>query len=236
MTIRTRNVIIGVLVAIIVLFLAGYISGHRGKDRATEALSRGQADTISYYQTKIDGINTYIASVEQEIKSLRQAKRDGDITNEELRKLNLRQVNEISSLNLRIDTLLTDITHTGRIDTVYADNVPHNALLLPFGFEKKDKWLSLKGEFNSVGKLDISLKLNFDADLITGINKNTKKNTALLLTDCPYIKTVTFNSIKLDLPKDKKFNVSIFFGYGLTKDFKTSPVLGLGIGRSILRF
>lgn len=246
MKVKTRNIILGVLFATIVLFLAGYISGHRGKDRATEALSRGQADTISYYETKIDGINTYIASVEQEIKSLRQAKHDGDVTNQELRKLNLKQVNEISRLGLKIDTLLQNIDHNGQVIDVLNtqivnykaanDSISRKAILLPFSFNKQDKWLNLNGTFNYLGKLDINLKLDFKADLIAGIDRDTKKNKALLTTDCPYIKTVTFNSIKLDLPKEKKINVSLFLGYGLTKDLKTSPILGIGVGRSILKF
>lgn len=238
MKIKTRNIIIGIIAVIVVIFLVGYISGHRGKDRATEALKRGLVDTISFYQTEIGGINIYVAEKEQEIKTLRQAKHDGDVTNQELRKLNLKQVNEISRLHIRIDTLLTDISYTGRIDTVFVDNIPQNVIFLPFTFEKKDQWLNLNGTFSSLGKLDISLKMDISLDLWAGIDKDTKKPIAKVTSNNPYLGVLSINSIKLDAPRVKKFGIGMQGGYGLVlgDNVRTAPFIGVGLSYNLIRF
>ena len=120
--------------------------------------------------------------------------------------------------------------------------MPRNAILLPFSFDnknKKDKWLSLSGTFTNIGKLDsVHLSLNFDIDILSGINKETKKRTTSVLTDCPYVKTIGIRSFKFDEAKPKRWGVGFQIGYGLSLDNNPhfSPFLGVGIQRNIIRF
>ena len=238
LTVRTRNIIIAVLLAIIGILLLGYRIGSKIGDNASNTQLHAFSQEIQRYQMELNDKTVYVSKIEQEILTLKEAKKQGDISNKELKALNLKQVNEISNIKLRIDTLLTEISHNGTViidnSANNADSIQHYAIQLPFTFAKTDNWLTLDGSFNKVGILDISLKLNFDADLITGVGKD-KKPTALLKTTCPYLGTVTFSSIKLDTPKDKKYNISLSVGYGACKS-GLSPIVGLTFGRSILRF
>jgi hypothetical protein len=180
-----------------------------------------------------------VAQKEQEIGTLKQAKKEGDITNAELRKLHIKDLSEISRIKLQIDTLLT-INHSGTVVVIHdtITHAPKNAILLPFSFEKKDKWIDLKGDFNSQGKLDCSLKLQIDGDLLIGVDKITKKNTATFINDCPYLDVLSINSIKMDVAKPKKYGIGIIGGYGmnLIGTIKTYPFLGIGLSYIIIRF
>ena len=235
MSVKTRNLIIGVILAIIALFFAGYLLGHKKAKDASNAIENALSKEIDRYVVELNNNKLYVSSVEQELETIKQAKAGGDISNKELRKLNLSQANEISRLKLSIDTLLSVVTNNGEIIVTYDTlDKPANAIKLPFAFDKSDKFLSLKGNFDAQGKLDIGLKMDVPIDLITGIGKD-KKPTALITTSNPYIKTLSISSIKTDTPKNKRFNVSIFAGYGACKT-GLSPIAGIGAGLTIFRF
>ena len=193
--------------------------------------------TVELNNTKL-----YVTSIEQELETVKQAKDAGDVTNKELRALNIKQLNEISRIKAQIDTLIPNIPNNGKIiivhDTIksgYLGFQDRNAYVLPFGFNKTDKWMTLAGEFDAQGKLGISLKMDVPIDVWTGISKETKKPTANVSTFNPYIRVMSINSIKMDTYIPKKFTVSIFAGYGVCKT-GLSPVVAIGCGRTIFGF
>jgi hypothetical protein len=238
---KTKYVIIAIIGVFLALFIIGYIIGQRRGESASNSVISALNSEIRHYIVRIGDDSVYIAQKEQEIKTVKQAKKDGDIRNEELRKLNLKQVNEISRLKLRIDTLLSDISHTGQIihtDTVYIDSISHNAILLPFSFNKTDQWLNLQGKFNNQGKLDISLKMDVPVDLWTGIEKKSKKPICVITTKSPYVNTLSIKSQKFDLPKINKWSIGFSVGYGIVflTEIKTAPFAGITLTRSIVRF
>jgi hypothetical protein len=249
MKIKTKYLLSGIFLAICGLLVIGYIIGHERGVNASQPLISSLNSQISTYSMMLDGEKKFVTQKEQEILTLKQAIKNGDISKEELRKLHLKDLSEISRLELQVDTLLTNISHNGQIITILNSRITnqngnqdtisrYNAIRLPFSFDQKDKWLNLSGIFNSIGKMNIDIKLNFNADLLIGIDKTTKKNTAILTTDCPYIKTVSFNSVKMDTPKEKHYGIGIFMGYGfnLGSTVKTSPVIGAGLLYDIFKF
>ena len=230
-----------ILASAIVFLATFYFGWHLGREKGKTTLEMERLllnNEISTYITKIGDDSVYIAQKEQVIITQREAIKRGLVEREELRKLNIKHLNEISRLKLQIDTLLTDVSNDGIVVVIH-DTIsvtPHNAILLPFNFSKKDNYLDLSGNFNSQGKLDISLKMDVPIDLWMTVQKKSKEPTVLLTSKNSYIKALSISSLKFDSPKPKKYNISLVVGYGLTKNLETSPFIGVALGRSIIRF
>jgi len=239
MKIPTKYVILAFLVLFAVTFLiGGWIGLKKGKSSLNPTLDSLNAK-ISYYTVMIDGNMSYIAEKEQEVATLRQAVRNGDIKKEELTKLNIEKVNEITRLKLRIDTLLDSVSHTGvivHVDTVMVDGQQGNALLLPFHFEKKDQWLTLYGTFDLQGELGIDLSMDAPIDVWGVVKKKGGIPSIMVTTENPYIKTLSLSSIKFDTPRKTKYGIGVQVGWGLTKELKTSPYIGVGLSYNLIRF
>jgi hypothetical protein len=236
--ISTKYAIIGVLVLILGLFFSGLYIGHkRGVDASTPTIIALQQE-IQRTTIELNNSKLYVSSVEQEVETLKKAKADGDLTIKELRKLNLSQVNELTRLVLVIDTLFNNIDNDGQVVHVVYDTVkvPKPAILLPFSFNKTDEWLTLKGNFSTLGALDVSLKITAGLDIWAGIDKKSKLPVARVTTNCPYISPLSINSIKLDTHKSKKIGIGVQAGWGITTALKPSPYVGLGIQYSIFQF
>ena len=238
MKIKVRYIVLALLIVFATTFLiGGWIGLRKGRSSLQPSIDSLNAQ-ISYYTVVINGSKNYIAEQEQEISTLRQAKRNGDIKNEELTKLNIARVNEITRLKLRIDTLLDSVSHTGvivHVDTII-NNEQGNALLLPFHFEKKDQWLSLYGTFDTQGELGIDLSMDAPVDVWGVMKKKGSVPSIMITSENPYIKTLSLSSIRFDMPKPKRYGIGFQFGYGITREFKLSPYAGVGLSYDIIRF
>jgi hypothetical protein len=163
------------------------------------------------------------------------------VEREELKKLNIKRLAEITKLIFRIDTLLEDVSHGGEIitihDTIYKDK-DINAIVLPFSFTKKDEWMSLGGDFDNTGKLGIALKMQADVNVYTGITKKTKEPFCVVTSPNPYLNVINVQSYKTDTYKPRTFSVAVQLGYGLilAKDPQISPYVGIGISRNLISF
>lgn len=237
--ISSKYLAIAVLVALLAIFFGGWYVGSQKVKKVSNATENALKDTIEKLTVQINDTEYQLTKTEQELITEKDLRKQDIIDKETLKALNTKHVKEISKLKFRIDTLLEDVSHTGHIipiDTVFVDNIPHNAILLPFSFAKKDKWLDLKGNFDDKGKLGIALKLDsIDVDVISSIDRKSKKNTINILTDCPYIQTIGVRSYKTDVEKTKRYNISLQIGYGITKE-SLSPYVGIGAGYSLIRF
>ena len=235
--IPTKYIIVAVFVAVLALMGAGYVIGHHKADRLIESLKQAQNDTIQKYKIKLNEQTLFVYAKLQEIESQRQAISDGDIQRKELKALNLKVVNENTRLKLQVDTLI-NIPHTGKIDTIIVAGRPQHVLYLPYSFEKKDTWLSLRGTFNQIGDLGLSIKMDAGLDIWCGIDKDTKLPTAKITTSNPYLQTISINSIKLDTPKPKKFGIGVFGGYGINVNstVKGGWIIGAGIDYNLFSF
>ena len=238
-----------IVLAILILFIAAFVGGglvglKKGKNSLNATIDSLNAK-ISHYTVELNNKTIYVTEVEQEMETLKQAIRDGDVEKEELRKLNIKQINELTRLRLRIDTLLADIEHSGEIvfdlsdliiESVIDSTDKYNSIKLPFHFNKKDKWLELYGAFSSEGKLDISLEMDAPIDVWGVLKKKEKTPSVMVTSENPYIKTLTLSSIKFDMPKTRRYGIGINVGYGITKEATLSPYIGVGLSYNIIRF
>lgn len=236
-TIKNRYLALGLILALLSVFAFGWgIGARKGRSSLTEAIN-GLNNEISRQELIIGDKTVYASSLEQEVTKQKDALRRLNIDNSDLRALNIKLTDDVSRLQFRIDTLLEDIGHSGQIVVVHdtITETPKNAIVLPFSFNKTDQWLKLDGTFDSKGKLDVSIKIDVNVDVITGIERKTKKPTISILTDNKYIQTVGIRSYKTNPVSSKKFGLGIQGGYGISKQ-GFSPYVGIGIQRTILRF
>lgn len=238
---RTKYFILALIGLILATFFLGRYSYRQKAESALNDIYVALNDTVEHFKYRIDTTAFYASRISQIVVSQKEAIRNLEITKEELRKLNLKKANELTKLKLQVDTLLTNISSTGNIMVVYdtiiaPDSI--NVIRLPFTFEQKDEWLDLFGAFNHKGELGINLKMDVPVDLWTGIDKKTKQPIAILTTPNKYIQTINITSLKMDMPKPKKYGIGLQFGYGVIfgDPIKTAPYFGVGLSRNLIRF
>lgn len=243
----TKYLFLVLLIALAGLFTLGWYLGHKKAVNASRDTVGALKQEIIKYQEIINGKTVYIAQVEQELQTQRELIKSGELERKELKALNLKKANEISRLNLQIDTLLTHVEHNGKIISVLIDKVDsltnettqeeYNAVILPFKFQKKDNWLDFRGELNEDADLSIDMKMKVGVDVITGVDKKGK-NTISVITNCPYVKPLSVSSFKTDTSPTKRIGIGIQVGWGvcLQNPIKTNPYIGVGISYNLFQF
>lgn len=247
-TIKSKYLVIAVLMALLAIFFGGWYVGSQKVKKASEVAQNALKDTIEKLTVQINDTEYQLTKTEQELITEKELRKQDIIDKETLKALNIKHLNEITKLRLRIDTLVEDVIHNGQIiivqnnrinslaDSVIANKTDQKAILLPFSFYKQDKWLDLKGNFDNNGKLGIALKLDsIDVDVISSIDKKSKKNTINILTDCPYVQTIGVRSYKTDVIKPKRYGLGLQAGYGITNS-GLSPYVGVGISYNLILF
>jgi hypothetical protein len=246
-TIPNKYLILAIGLLILGIFFGGWYIGATKDKNALNTTIEAQKKEIQRMSVEINDTEYQVTKVEQELMTEKELRKQDIFEKKELKALGLKQANEISRLKLRIDTLLEDITHDGQIITILNSqitNIDNNidtmsmlhqkAILLPFTFEKTDKWLSLKGRFNEEGKLGIDLSMGIEVNAVSGIDKN-KKPILNLYTDNPYLRTISIASYKTDVPKPKKYGMGVSAGYAICRS-GLSPFVGVGLSYSIISF
>lgn len=242
MTIKAKYILGAILIAILLLFGSGWYLGRKHSQSVLTPVLNAFTDTIKRYTIEINDQKTYVTEREQEVKTLREALKAGEISREELRKLNIKYLNELTRLKIAIDTLLSNVSHNGQVVTLH-DTVTINnnkkAIILPFSFYRADQWLdSLKGNFDKNGVLSVKLRLNLDLNIWSVVQKGSKTPSVFVTTTCPYVGIMKIDSKELDILKDKRWGIGVFAGYGinLSGTIKASPLMGVGLNYSIIKF
>ena len=241
----TKYLFLSLLVVFAGLFTLGWYLGHKRADNASAPQIGALNAKIKTYEVMLHDSKLYVAEKTQELTTLKKMIADGSIEKAELRALNLKKTHEITRLNFRIDTLLAGVSHDGDITSIIRDGmeaedntVPvldQKAIKLPFTFTQKDDYLNLRGDFDANGKLDVTLGMKIPVSVITGIGKD-KKPSCVVTTPNKYVTVISLESYKTDVPRIKRYGVGIQAGYGLQKDFKLTPYLGLGVSYNFIRF
>jgi len=235
--IKTRTILIGVILSLMVAFFGGWYYGYVKEKKASQIALNSLKDTIQTLTVQINDTEYQVTKTEQELATERQLRKQDIIEKATLKALNIKHVNEISKLKLRIDTLLEDVNNSGGVITIH-DTItqePKNYVKLPFVVTKKDQWLSLKDSTDIKGKTFIALTMDVPLDIVTGYEKSGKP-TISVLTPNTYVGVVNIKSWKTDAPKVKPWGIGAQFGYGINKNFELSPYLGVGISRNFIRF
>jgi hypothetical protein len=171
--------------------------------------------------------------------SQKQALQTGLLEREAMRKLHLKTVNELTKMELTLELVRDSVKHNGQIitihDTLFKEK---NAILLPFDFYEKNKFLDFSGRFDNNGKMSFNLKAPINLDVYTGIEKRTRKAITTITIDNPYVVINEIKSVKLDLPRPKKYGIGIVVGYGVTskRPMEPSVLIGVGLSYNLLSF
>jgi len=238
-TIKNKYLLIVASVVLIGVFLlGGYLSRQRLNRQHLNALS-AYADTIRQYKYKMDSLTKYASERDQIVITQKQALEANLIEKEELRKLNIKYLAEVTSLKSQLSIVSGNVSHTGRIELIPLKSGSTKPVInLPFTFSKKDEYIDVKGGFDKKGVMNIDINVPITVDVWTGVDRTTKDYKAVITTDNPYIKVIDVRSVKVDLLKPKRFGIGIQAGYGINfKDQITAqPYLGVGLSYNLIRF
>ena len=157
-TVKTKYIAIGVILALLTAFGGGWYYGHAKEQKRSEMAQNSLRNEIQRLTVHLNDVEYQLTKTEQELITERQLRKQDVIDKETLKAINVKHVTEISRLKLRIDTLLSEVEHNGeiiinqncKIDSLgnMQPTVAQKAIRLPFDFHKKDTWLDLKGRFN----------------------------------------------------------------------------------------
>jgi len=212
---KTRILIGAILIAICGIYFAGGVSARKKADRLTHALSVAKNDNllvIDSYEVEIGGLKRQVYEKEQLILTKNEAIKTGYLEKERYRKLYLNSISHVADLTIEISILKDSLTHTGVIVSV-PDPVTHAeapAILLPFTFQKYDRWIKLDGTFDTKGNMYYSLLLpDIDIDLTIGTKKQQPVISAM--TSYPYITSINISSVQV-VRTERLYNKSWFWG------------------------
>lgn len=240
--IKNRTLIIGILIAILLIFLLGWSIGRRGRDRGLQSELDSLNGKINYYKAVIEDQEAYIAQVTQQITTQKEALAKGELDKETLKALNLRYASEVTRLKGQIRILADSIASTGNViivrdcDTATVDTT--KAIQLPFTFSRYNQHYQVHGGFDTNGEMSLALAVPLKVNVITGYNRQTKQYTASVITDNPFVFMNGVESIKLDKVKPKPWGVGVFAGYGVSfgDPLRATPIVGLGLSYNLIRW
>jgi len=204
---------LAILIASLVIFYAGGVSARKKADRLTHALAVARIDNllvIDSYEVEIGGLKRMVYEKEQLVLTKNEAIKTGYLEKERYRKLYLNSISHVADLTIEISILKDSLTHTGVIVSV-PDPVTHDerpAILLPFTFQKYDRWIKLDGTFDTKGNMYYSLLIpDIDIDLTIGTKK--KQPVVSAMTSYPYISSINISSVQVVKP-DRFYNKTWF--------------------------
>jgi hypothetical protein len=236
--IKTRTIVISVLIALAVCFIGGWLLGRFARNNVATQIINGQNDIIRTYSYEIGGLQKQAYEKDALIMSQKQAIQAGLILKEELRLLKITHATEVTHFESTINILLDSIKHNGSIViTPCPPDENHPVLYLPLIFREQNDYLNLKGEFDENGKLSMEIKIPLNVDVITGYDRKAKVYKTVVGSDNPYLGVIAIQSVKLDLRKPRRWGVGPFAGYGMGwGTTKLVPVFGVGLSYSIIQF
>jgi hypothetical protein len=213
-------------------------NGASKRNNALNSVISAYADSLKSYKVKIADKEQTAYQMSQLIMSQKQAIQSGILEREALRKLNLKTINELTKTKLTLKLARDSVKHTGTVitihDTLYKER---NCIILPFDFGEKNNFVDMEGNFDSTGVMSFYLSVPINVDLYTGIDKK-KTAKSVVTIDNPYVVLNSIQSVRLDLPKERRWGMGAFAGYGigLSGTIKAQPFVGIGMSYSILRF
>jgi hypothetical protein len=239
-TIKTRYIVITSIALLCGIFFFGWRLGYKKGDRVSTAQISALNGEINRYVVELNNKTTYVAEIEQQLLTQKEAVKKGAIENAELKALNLKKVNEVAFLKGQVKIFKDSVAHTGNIIIVTpCDSTQESrpAIELPFTFRDSTTYYDLMGGFNSMGRMRIDLTVPISIDVWFGLDRDSKEYKTVVTTDNPIVNFTEIRSLKFDLPRPKKFGIGIQAGYGFNlKGGSLTPYIGLGASWNILRF
>ena len=237
--IKTKTVIIGVLIALLATFISGWLLGRRNANNVSNTIINDLNAVVETYSYQIGDLHKQAAEKDQLIMSQKQAIAEGLVVKEELRKLKIKHLSEVTHMQGTIKILLDSIQYISgnvppTIPSVIDDE--HPVLYLPLVFREQNEYLNLRGEFAVDGNLSMDISLPLQMDIFTGWDKSTKQYKCVATHSNPYLQSVDIRSIKIGLQKPRRVGLGIIGGYGMAWGTKFAPIIGIGVSYNLIQF
>ena len=193
------------------------------------------------YTYQLDSVKKVAAEKDAIIISQKQAIQQGFVIKEELDKINIKRLNEITHLRTTVSILLDSINYIGGIvppNTPCPPDENHPVLYLPLTFGEDNDYIHMKGVFEEDGKLSMDIQVPISLDMFVGYDKTTKMIKSVVSTDNPYVKLDDIFTLKTDLTRPQKWGIGVIGGYGVVvgNPVRTAPFIGIGLSRNIIKF
>lgn len=222
------------IAAIVILLAGSYFSGRFMFEKKNKAILNNLIalqDTVRNYQTKIKGLSVEVFETKRVVLSQADAIKAGLIEREALRKLNIKTLSDLTQLQIQLKIARDSVNHNGQI--VYIDtNKQKPAILLPFTFSDKNKWVSLVGGYDLAGKMNYTFDVPaLNLDIYGGVDKKGIAKLSVT-TDNPYIKISEIKSVKIEVAKPSRIGIGVTAGYGVfysNKQINFGPGVIVGI-------
>lgn len=238
-TVKTRNIILLCFGVVVAIFILGWAIGIKNGKESSRGYIASQDSLIHNYVVKIGDLSYSVSEKIQEVTTLKEVLNRGLLTQEELRKLRIKDAQEITVLKSRIDVLLRDTLVSPNI--IYVDTCgsePRRAILLPFEYGKKNQWIDFNVVFSEDMHVAMDFKMPLNMKFVSSYDKKANRYEIIAIADNPYLKTDNMASYKLNAQRVKKWGIGLQAGYSmtLTKTPTLAPTIGIGISRNIIRF
>lgn len=238
MQVKTKYVIIALVIALAGVYLLGRYAGHRRTETTLSSVIQGLQDEIVSYKYQLGALIKTATEKDQMILSQKQAIETALIEKEELKKLNLKRANEVTYLKVMLNILEDSLSHSGTVVIVEdCDSADYSypAIRLPFHFWENDSNYNLYGGITTDGVMDVNLNVPVEIDLWTGIDKDTKEYKAVVTSNNPVVQITGIRSAKFDIPTRKKFGIGLSAGYGIGNNGLT-PFIGVSANFNLIEF
>ena len=229
----------------LMLLLMG-ISFFAGRRSASEKIATLESNNLALsksmvtYKIKVDGLERTVSERNSLILTQKEALKQSQISKEYLRKTNMEQLSEIASLKADFALFKDSVEHNGVVVQIPQNNVNTTtkpAILLPFQFSDTTMYYSFNGGFDINGKMSYKLSSTVDLDITIGKDKKSKEYKTVVSTTNPFITIGNINSTHIP-DKTSRLNVVVFGGYGLglSSTIKLQPMIGIGVGYTLIKF
>jgi hypothetical protein len=237
-TIKNKWLIVALTITLAGTLTLGWYWGKARGDRASTDTINTLNGLIKEYVIDINGLKKQVSEKQQLILSQKQAIDIHLIEKSELKKLHFKAVNEVTQLKAQIAILKDSLSHSGSVVIIEpCDSVGYSfpVIKLPFTFKDGNEDYTLSGGFSETGIMNIDLNVPLVLDIWTGKDKQTKEYKVVVTTPNKVVKIIELRSVKLDLPKVKRWGIGGSVGYGIGKEGLT-PFAGLSFNYSFIRF
>jgi hypothetical protein len=190
------------------------------------------------YCYRVGDLQREVAEKNTIILSQKEAIREGLLAKEELKKLQIAHVSEVTKLQAEVDVLLDSVQHSGKVEYVFIEEDYHPVLYLPLVFGEQNDYLHLRGEFDEEGVLSMDLTVPISLSVYVAQDKRTKAIKSVVTTDNPYVNLTYISSLKTDIPKPSRLGFGIIGGVGipLGKEIQPKAFVGIGMSYSLVTF
>lgn len=229
--IKVKYLITAVIAVLNLVFFGGWKLGRVNYESTAEQMIAGQNQIITTYAYQVGELQKEMWQKDAIITTQRQAIKAGELAKEDLKRLNIKYLSEITKIKSQVSIMLDSIKHDGIVITQpcpEGDSLP--VIYLPFRFVEQGKYIDLRGEFDERGIMSLNLNVPVNIDVLLSRNGKNKGFKTTVTTDNPYVKISDLVTIKTDV-KDSpsRWGIGVTGGVGVPLN-NLSPKLFIGVG------